>query len=139
MKKILILAAVAALSAGLVFVACKKETINVKEISVNQNNKQHKTGDRILEIDRNFVDTDGVVWHVSGYITYTIVPPAITSWDLTITNSNGDSYHFVGSIGTSSDENTSHLYDEDENEVPLDTIPGLISLINEIELEIFTN
>ena len=49
MKKFF-LAAVAALSAGLVFVACKKESINTEEVAINQSDKQQKSdGTEVIE------------------------------------------------------------------------------------------
>ncbi len=45
MKRLVILAAVAALSAGLVFVACKKEETNTDKIATEQVVKQQKSDD----------------------------------------------------------------------------------------------
>ncbi len=68
MKKIFILAAVAALSAGLVFVACKKEETNIDKVATEQVVKHQKTeGVPIVEIPDvlyssdciNFFDENG--------------------------------------------------------------------------------
>ncbi len=51
-NKIAIMAIVIMTSATIVFVACKKETINDKEVSINQNDKQHKSDE--TEIIENY-------------------------------------------------------------------------------------
>ena len=63
MKKLFIFAAVAALSAGLVFVACKKEITNTDKVATEQVVKHQKTeGVPIVEIPEVFYSSDGITF-----------------------------------------------------------------------------
>jgi len=63
MKKLFIFAAVAALSAGLVFVACKKEITNTDKVATEQVVKHQKTeGEPIVEIPEVFYSSDGITF-----------------------------------------------------------------------------
>lgn len=55
------------------------------------------------KIDTKIKDQNGCIWHIKGTVTFDIIPPKLTGYDVVATDCNGNSYHFVGTMMGSTD------------------------------------